>query len=375
MKIFLVCNSLGAGGAERVHVNLAKGFVECGYESFLITDLGQKQSYVVDKRVRLLDLCPKSSSKYRWFKAIFVLRSYIKRFKPDVIIGNMHLSSIICRLAAINTNVPVIMTIHHALESDTYSFNKYLPKFDKYTPRFYSATIVLTEADRLYMNKVYHHSQNVFVIPNPQSFKPLEVKGKDFFCDDGKPINKSKMVFAAGRINNWRYKGWDVLINVAKEIKPILLSYGWKICIAGGGTEEGFSFLKKLCCDAGVTDCVELLGYREDIGHLYQQASIYCLSSRSEGLPMVLIEAMSQGCAPVATDFKGRTLEVVGESMKELLCEPEDITGLANNLVRLITDEELRKRVQIEAIERAKFYSISNVIQIWKEVFSKLSIQ
>ena len=63
MKIFLVCNSLGGGGAERVHVNLANGFAQRGHEVYLVTDIYRKVAYPVEEKVHVLPLCPDNNNK------------------------------------------------------------------------------------------------------------------------------------------------------------------------------------------------------------------------------------------------------------------------------------------------------------------------
>ena len=130
--------------------------------------------------------------------------------------------------------------------------------------------------------------------------------------------------------------------------------------------------LQKLLMKENHAEDIELLGYRTDMEQLFQQASIFVLSSRSEGLPMVLIEAMSQGCAPIATDFKGRTKEIITSEKEGLTCEPEDIEALAEGIQKLMNDEELRKTIQQNAIERSKFYSLDYIIEMWERLFRTL---
>ena len=161
-------------------------------------------------------------------------------------------------------------------------------------------------------------------MPNPLTFTPIVVaEDGEMINDLGTVIEKEKIILAAGRLNDWKCKGWDLLIKAWALIngqetmgngqindQSLALS-GWRLQIAGTGSEQDFSFLKQLCKENDVEDSVEFLGYRTDMKELYQKASIFCLSSRSEGLPMVLIEAMSQGCAPVACENLGRTKEII----------------------------------------------------------------
>lgn len=370
MKIFIICNNLGGGGAERVGVNLANGFANHNYQAYIVTDIYQKANYPVDDKIKILPLCPKEGGRLkRWTSAVVNLRRYINREQPDVIIGIMHLCSIVARISTIGTKTPVIMTIHHALESDTYKFSKFEQSLDRYTPCLYDATTVLTQPDKDCLG----HRKNLFVMPNPLTFKAVEELPE-----------KEKIVLAAGRLNDWKYKGWDILIKAWGQIEH---KNGWKLQVAGKGTDEAIVHLKLLMKENHAED-IELLGYRTDIEKLFQRASIFALSSRSEGLPMVLIEAMSQGCAPIATDFKGRTKEVldmtsatskkvgaqhiieIGEN--GITCNPEDADALAAGIQRLMKDDDLRQSIQNHALERSKYYALPNIISMWEDLLKQI---
>lgn len=210
-------------------------------------------------------------------------------------------------------------------------------------------------------------------MPNPLSFSPIIIdKNGNFISKKGEIINKEKIVFAAGRLYDWQFKGWDILIKAAAAIKTLLAEKGWKIQIAGDGSPSVVKHLTDMCCEYGVSDVIEFLGYRTDVKDLMQRASIFCLSSRSEGLPMVLIEAMSQGCAPVACENLGRTKEIITNELEGLLFQIADAEDLADKLSKMIVDNDYRQSVQRNAIERSKYYSLDHIIGMWEEMLKKL---
>ena len=373
MKLFLVCNSLGGGGAERVHVNLANGFAQRGHQVYLVTDIYQDSSYPVDGSVHVLPLCPKTNNKLvKWGKAVPWLRKNIKQYRPDVVIGNMQLCSIISRLASMGTHTPVVLTIHHAMESKEYKFSKVEMFLDGHTSSCYNATTVLTTADRDLLKQKYHKTKRIYVMPNPLTFTPVTVTPEGGLFNGESMIQKEKVILAAGRLDNWRYKGWDILIQAAKKLSPLLLQEGWTICIAGGGTEETQQFLETLRHDAGVEDCLQFIGYRKDMKDLFQKASVFCLSSRSEGLPMVLIEAMSQGCAPVACDNLDRTKEIITNEKEGLLFKTADVEDLSRQLTRMITDKDYRDMVQRSAVQRSTYYQMDHILVMWEDLLKEL---
>ena len=366
---------MGGGGAERVHVNLANGFVLREHDVYLIADVNQSASYPVDEKVHILPLCPKSDNRLsKWGKAVSMLRKYIKEYKPDVVIGNMHLCSIISRISVIGTKTPVVMTIHHALESKEYDgFSKTEKFLDKYSPSIYAATTVLTEADAEVMKNKYHQQKRIFVMPNPLTFTPIRVMEEGLLMNNqNEQIHKEKIVFAAGRLNDWKYKGWDLLIKAAGNIKQLLINDGWKIMIAGDGPESSKAFLSDLCDQNGVEDLVKFLGYRTDIKELMQKASIFCLSSRSEGMPMVLIEAMSQGCAPVACENLSRTKEIITCEKEGLLFQTADVDDLARQLFIMIMDSEKRKGIQLAAVKRSEAFLMNHIVDKWESMLNEI---
>ena len=357
MKIFIVCNNLGAGGAERVAVNLANGFAGKGHEVYIVADsLNQKVSYTVDGSVCVMTLCRRSKSKIKWFGAPFRLRHYLIKEKPDVIIGFMHVCSIISRLATIGLKIPVVMTIHHSLESKEWHLNLLTQWLDKYTPIFYSAVTVLNLADKEYLGDNY---KNVTVMPNPLTFQPVS-----------KIPPKQKIILAAGRISNWYYKGFDLLIEAWGNIAS---SYpDWKLRIAGDGPKENFDYLEEIAKKCGIENQIDFMGYQRDMKSLYKEASIFVLSSRSEGLPMVLIEAMSQGCAPVACENLGRTGEIIQNSNQGLLYKTADINSMSEALSKMIRDEEYRHSVQKNAVARSYYYSSEKILCKWESLLTNL---
>lgn len=124
-----------------------------------------------------------------------------------------------------------------------------------------------------------------------------------------------------------------------------------------------------MCKEHEVENVVNFIGYQKDMLSLYGKASVFLLSSRSEGLPMVLLEAMSQGCACVATDFKGRTREIITNDQEGLLALPEDYVQLSLHLKELIDDKKKREMIQKNAVERSKYYNLDHVVDMWENLF------
>ena len=409
MKIFIVCSNLCFGGAERVAATLANGFHDRGHEVVVVTNLFEKINYSLNQGIITENLVSTNDNKIKkWGPSIFLLRKQIRHHQPNVVIAIMRTCGLISKLATLDTNAKVIMTEHNSFErpdSAPFSFTEKFFKF--HINKIYKHVTVLTEADK----KVIGNKLNeVTVMSNPLCLKPIE----EF-------PTKEKIVLATGRVDGWHVKGFDVLIKAwskiisneqleisnydySQDVKPT----HWCLKIAGAGKQESFEYLMNLLPDGEWSSKeergerreesavwrsekyrIEFLGFRKDIEELYKKSSIFVLSSRYEGFGLVLIEAMSQGCAPVACDYKGRQREILnpssvlpegeGEPNRKIeitengiLCEPDDVKALASALKKMMEDEVYRKKVQQNVVERSKYYDMEHTINRWENLLKNI---
>jgi glycosyltransferase involved in cell wall biosynthesis len=357
----------------------------------------------VDEVIPLVDFVGKKTNVlWKWIKAIYQIRKNIKKERPDIVIGIMGLCTLISYIASMGLRTPVVMTEHNAFErpaSAPFPFSVRIFKF--WINKIYNHITVLTEADK---NVIGNRFKNVTVMPNPLCVKPVD-----------KVPPKEKTVLAVGRINGWNVKGFDILIKSWKRIQDLNDNVNnddnlrdWWLKIAGDGKKESFKYLMNLLPDGewvfndNVNDNdnksavwrsekyrIEFLGFRKDIEEMYKKSSIFVLSSRYEGFGLVLIEAMSQGCAPVACDYKGRQREILnpssalpegeGEPNRKIeitengiLCEPDDVEALASALKKMMEDEKYREQAQRMAVERSHYYTLENIITKWENLLNKI---
>ena len=401
MNILIVCPRLCHGGAERVAVCLANGFIEHGHQVRFMTDLFEEQSYVLDKRVKVINLVTTANNKIRkWGSAIKIVRKETKKTRPNVIIGILPLCSLISKIATIGTNIPVIATEHNSFERPLSApMPKLLWVHKFYINKIFDGVTVLTKADKKIVDTKL---KNVRVMPNPLSTKPTNTISA-----------KQNIILAAGRVDNWHVKGFDVLIKSWKKIQDLNDNVNdddnlrdWWLKIAGvWRSEDTIPFLTGLIPDGewiyndGENHCkewlwrsekyhIEFLGFQENMEELYKKSDIFVLSSRYEGFGLVLIEAMSQGCAPIACDYKGRQKEILcpeGDSSFKsqdssleicengILCEPDNVEALAQAIKRMIKDEEYRKMVQRNVVERSNFYDMEHTIDRWEKYLKEIT--
>ncbi len=101
-------------------------------------------------------------------------------------------------------------------------------------------------------------------------------------------------------------------------------------------------------------------------------ASAYALTSRAEGFPMVLIEAMSAGVPLVAMDCPRGPGEIVDDGKNGLLVDDGDVAGFTEALRRLVEDDDLRRACGRRAHEDARQYGIDRVLEEWLQLFERL---
>jgi len=400
MKIGIVQVALSHGGAEQVGVMLANGFRQHENDTFILTDLNEPVVYRVNDNIPVYDFAgKKAKALIKWIRAIKNIRQTIKKESPDVVIGIMGLCTLVTYIACLGLRTPIVMTEHNAFERPASAPMPLSVKLFKFwVNKLYKHITVLTEADK---KVIGNRLKNVTVMPNPLLLKPVK-----------EIPPKKKIVLAAGRVDSWHVKGFDVLIKSWKKIQDLNDNVNdddnlreWWLKIAGAGKKESFEYLMSILEDSDFKFQVssdgqkiwrsekyhiEFLGFQKDMELLYQKSEIFVLSSRYEGFGLVLIEAMSQGCAPIACDYKGRQMEIIGDPPKSslnredfqkdhlkicekgILCEPENVGDLSKALGKMIKDYDYRKQVQRNSLERSKYYSLDNCIHRWEDYLSQV---
>jgi glycosyltransferase involved in cell wall biosynthesis len=177
---------------------------------------------------------------------------------------------------------------------------------------------------------------------------------------------ENPVVVAAGRLV--KQKGFDFLIPAFAQV--VDKNPEWRLRIFGTGPEE--AVLRALVDQHGLGDHVSLPGRSNRLDQELADASIYALSSRFEGLPMVMIEAMSHALPIAAFDCPTGPADVLTEGVDGLLVPPRDVDALAAALNRLVADRELRLRMGAAAAQTARGYSPEVVMPLWERLFADL---
>ena len=220
-----------------------------------------------------------------------------------------------------------------------------------------AALVVLTEQDReAYARLLKGKAPPLHVIPN--TVRPLPGAKADL---------AAKTVYAAGR---FRYqKGFELLIPAWAETAKA--HPDWTLRLRGRGHLE--SRYRGLIEADGLDGSVTLEDPAEDIGSDMAAASVFVLSSRFEGFPLILLEAMSKGMGVVSFDCPTGPADIIDDHRNGLLVPHEDVAALARAIREIVEDEALRRRMAEAAIETAQQYTIEAIGPRWVELLEGLS--
>ena len=360
MKIVICVHNLANGGAERVASLWANGFAADENTVYVLTcEENAPVNYLLSPNVTVYDISEAGNPLVRYVKKVINLRRELKNIRPDVVLTVLHPWNVWSIIAKIGLDIPIINTEHDCFERPPKAPLKKSIWFEKFIlNRFFRVVTVLNHRDKELLNK---YMNNVEVLPNPLTFKVPH-----------KIIEKEKIILAAGRIDDWYCKGFDLLI---KSWSKIAKQYpDWTLCVAGNDKRGGREILEDIIEEEKVKPQVKLLGFCEDILLWLQKVDVFVLSSRYEGFGMVLLEAMSQGCACVSCDYHGRQSEIITDGMDGIVCGCDNEEELSACLNRVLSDKELRNKLRENAIKRASDYAIDKIMDNWYQIFRKYKI-
>ena len=219
--------------------------------------------------------------------------------------------------------------------------------------------VVLTDKSKA----AWPELSNVTVIPDPIT---IEVKSEK--------VKSEKCVNRVVTIGRYAYqKGYDLLLQAWAEIsriRELVNGEEWTLDIFGQGNQTDY---RQLMVELGIdTDRCHLNGPVEDVVKVYQDSSIFVLSSRFEGFGMVLVEAMAYGLPVVSFDCPAGPDEIITDGVDGLLVPSGDVHALAEKLMVLMSDENLRRRLGQQARQTAQRYDMATLADQWITLFEKV---
>ncbi|MGW5254003.1 glycosyltransferase family 4 protein [Streptomyces sp. NPDC004012] len=241
------------------------------------------------------------------------------------------------------------------MSHESYEYSRGSSRFQR-VEQYYKETdrlLLLTREDAdLWIGRGLN---NVGYMPNPLPMMP-EVPSE----------RTEKVVASIGRLGH--QKGIDMLLDTWAEASP--KHPGWLLKIYGSGPDE--EALRQQCTRLGLDGSVEWAGQTDDVAGALRGASVFVQSSRGEGFPLALLEAMACAVPCAAFDCAPGVREIIQDEEDGLLARPGNVSELAYQLGRLMEDAELRDTMGERARTNVQRYSPAAISERWEELFTFL---
>ena len=374
MKIlYQIHSTYNPGGMERVLLNKVTYLVEkMGWEVTVVTtdQKGRPQFYPFPEDVRMIDLGinysddngkPFLKKLAGYFKRRLEHRTRLAALleleRPDIV--DCFYPGESSFVPSLKDGSRKVMELHQSkLFHHQYNrsglmglADKVRARMDERLVRRFDRFVVLTEEDA----GMWGEMPGIRVIPNAANF--IAEKYSDYM---------PKRVIAVGRLDY--QKSFDRLILVWEKVHQQMPD--WTLDIFGQG--EWKEMLQRMIDERGLQDSIRLMRPTKNIGKEYSDSSMLVMSSHYEGFPMVMVEAMACGLPAVSFDFKCGPKDIIKDGENGVIVPDGDIDALAEAMMKLMGDDELRKRMGEEAKKVVETYSEEKVMSKWIKLYEEV---
>lgn len=357
-KLMLMTPNLLGGGAEKVMVNLLNHFDRERIEPIFITaNLIGPYTKLLPKDVEVIDL---GVTRVRY--VIPKLLSEINRIKPDVILSTLERLNFALLLARPFIQKKAKIVIREAnLPSKTihlyHSYQKFIYQ-SMYRRLYPLADQIITQSDRMrqeILDFTGIREERVTTIHNPIDVSLITNLASKFNPFQG---TTGKTIVSVGRLEY--QKGFDILINAFKLVNNRYPDSN--LFILGEGSLHGE--LLNLAVSLDISNNVHFIGFQDNPYPYMQNADLFVLSSRFEGFPNVLLEALACNSKIVATDCHSGPSDILNQPEYGLLVPPEHVQNLADGIIRGLSDELIGSKGYIRAMD----YDCRKITDLYEKI-------
>lgn len=353
----MLTKGLGRGGAERLIVGAARHLDRSQFDLEVAYLLPWKDALVGEVAAtgtRVHCLHGARPTDLRW---ITRLRRLVHGGGIDLVHTHMPLPAALARLALPGRRPAFVHTEHNL-------WGRYRPPTrwaNAMTYRRNARAIAVSDAvaasirSSVPVDIVVHGTDLTLAVTGPSARSAARAR-----------LGLGSRACVVGSVGNFTAKKDQASLLRAFASLPPSGSDGTVLVLVGLGPLE--RELRALAADLGITDRVIFAGSRDDVFELLPAFDVFALSSRFEGLPLALLEAMATGIAPVATCVGG-VPEVVADGRHGLLVPPGDPDALSAALAELLDDDALRARIAAGARRRAREFDLGHAVRRTEEVY------
>jgi glycosyltransferase involved in cell wall biosynthesis len=401
-KIAFVIAHLGAGGAQRVAANAANALVERGFDVHVVVLYQRPEAYRVDPRVVIHSESPRQIAEfefdqdladeppaqvnpggpakslgpverlkatikrspqlynlvirvlgpafaaYHLTRITVLLRRRIKEIKPDAVLSFLTQTNIATVLATRGLDTHTVISERNDLRLQRQRFRV---EFLRRVCYRWADVVTANSKGVLAPLEAFVPNHKLAFLPNPLAAAPSSET----------TAFTAPTVITMGRLVE--QKGIDVLLAAWAKVAGVLPD--WRLALVGDGplTGELDGQSRKL----GIADRIDWVGHVSDPFPILRGAKLFVMTSRFEGTPNALLEAMACGLPAVVSDASPGPCELIGsgEDAAGLIVPVEDASATADAIIRLARDETLRRRFGLAARERARAHDADHTIDIW----------
>jgi len=352
LRVLHIISSPSAGGAEVFVKDMALNSNKCDMEAAILfisdsSSVGRSKSYEVSFLNELKNnnisyfILPKGARR-NILTGRKAFKECIQRFNPTTI--HSHLLSGIIYSYLYSRNINLIYTHHTSLIKTNTLIFKVLMKLCN------NHISISEQCKKVFDRYLRNPSSLIF---NAIDEKRVQIKTSE---NSSNSIVKLIAVGSIGPAKNY--------LLMLKSIQRVQNKLGnlFKLVIAGEGSKSDTDLLFEFVKKNKLSDVVEFLGNRSDIPRLLSQSDVFLMSSRREGLPIVLLEAQFTGLPAIVTDVGG-CKEVINQTLGGLVVKPESEEALSDAIISLISDGSYRQKLSENALINSSIFSIKQCIE------------
>lgn len=361
-RIAFFLPNLHGGGAQRVAINLLKGMSEKDIPLDLDLVLAEAEGPYLNQvpdRVRIVNL-----ATGRVLKAILPLSSYLRKNRPSALLSHLNHVNVVALLARnlANTNTRLVVVEHNTLSAVKGNLirGRFVPPLMKLLYPSADAVVGVSKGVSQDLEcKLSLAKGKVVTIYNPVVDIELLAKAKVFPDHPWFQQAEQPVFLAVGRLS--MQKDFLTLIKAFALLRKQIIA---RLIILGEG--ELRTELEETINNLGISEDVSLPGFVENPYAYMSKATAFILSSRWEGLPTVLIEAMACGCPVISTDCPSGPREILEDGQFYPLVPIGDVESLSQAMLKVI-QQPLSRNI---FIKRSMNFSFEKAVSKYLDVLN-----
>ncbi len=356
-NVLFVLPSLSPGGAEKVTINILNHINKDKFtvNLLIINNIGPFKDLIFDNNINIINL-NKKHARTSYFKLVKIINT----IKPDIVFSTLqHVNILLLIFKRLYKSKPKLI-IREANTPSQFMGNLNLFKKKLFLfllkTQYKKADLIIAQCnemrDDIISTYKLNNVDNVITIYNPIDVKFIKNKSTDF-----NPFNHNYVnIVSIGRLTY--QKGFDILlksISIVRELYPNVF-----LTIVGDG--ELRNYLIRLSNDLNIQNSVNFVGFQNNPYPYIKYSDLYVLSSRWEGFPNTLLEAITLNKKVVSTNCKSGTFEILNDYENGIIVKTDDPVSLAEGIISSIKKE-------IKYSEKYKKYDATIIVKEFEKYF------